>query len=78
MDGGHDGLVQTSVTNAPIPWVFGQQLHSRISAIALQLLDAALVADGKAELGGTFSDGVSCGAICKPAHTGGRTELHQE
>ena len=77
MYGGHDGLVQTSVSNAPVPWVFGPQLHSRISEIALQLLDATLELAGR-PVGGKFSDGVACGAICKPAYTGGRTELHQD
>ena len=76
MDGGHNGLVQTSVSNAPLEWVFGPQLHAKISAITLQLLAASLFEAGRPGVG-TFSDGVSCGAICKPAHTGGRTELHQ-
>lgn len=83
MDGsatGHVGLVQTSISNAPRPWTFGETLYENISAIALQLLRAARRASGEIEEpeGTRFSDPSAVGAICKPAHTGKVTELHQD
>lgn len=83
MDGsvtGHVGLVQTSISNAKLPWKFGPTLHANVSAIALQLLRAARRAAGEPEEpeGMRFSNPDAVGAICKPSHTGKVTELHQD
>lgn len=83
MDGsatGHVGLVQTSVSNAKLPWEFGPTLYANVSAIALQLLRAARRAAGDLEQpeGTKFSDPSKVGAICKPSHTGKVTSLHQD
>ena len=72
------GLVQTSISNSELPWTFGPTLYRNVGAIALQLLRAARIAAGEPLDGISFSEPEKVGAICKPAHTGAVTALHQD
>jgi hypothetical protein len=76
---GHPGLVQAPVSNAPVKWVFGPTLWTRLRSCALQLLRAARSAEGLCEdSGADFGKRSECGAIVKPSASGMRTELHQD